>query len=159
MAFTGPAPKEDPVRRNKPTFEEVNVPRHTVSNSPDLPDGIQWHWRTLEWYQGWRTSPQAAVFVASDWESMLETAFLHTRFWTAVYEGGLKPTELTNLSSELRRRMAQFGATYEDRLRLRMKIEAPKSAETEEEEIKTAAKSVVDYMSRLNEAAADLKGD
>lgn len=157
MGISGPAPKEEPVRRNKPTHEEKNLDRMVRTESPDLPEGITWHQRTLEWYQGWRNSPQSQVFVLSDWEALLETAVLHTRFWTAVFEGGLKPTEFTNLSAELRRRMAQFGATYEDRLKLRMKIEAPKSAETEEEEIQTAAKQAIDYMSRLTQAAADLK--
>ena len=53
--------------------------------------------------------------------------------------------------------MAQFGATYEDRLRLRMQITSDASAKTEEEEIQEAAAAAVDYAQRLAKAAGDIK--
>ena len=57
----------------------------------------------------WGESAQAAHFTATDWEFLLETALLHARFW-----GGE-----ASLAGELRLRVAKFGATPEDRQRLR----------------------------------------
>lgn len=157
MAGRGPAPKEDPIRRNAPTIAKVEVSSDAQVRGPELPEGIKWHPRTVEWYEGWRKSPQASVMVASDWESMIETAVIHTKFWRAAENFTTSPAQLTNLSAELRRRMAQFGATYEDRLRLRMNIKTPHEAKTEEEEIATAAAEAVDYAQRLAKAAGKIK--
>lgn len=157
MAGNGPAPKEDPVRRNAPTVPMTELEAQEAVYGPELPEGISWHKRTVEWYEAWRRSPQAIVMVDSDWESMIETAVIHTKFWRTAADFTATPASLTNLSAELRRRMAQFGATYEDRLRLRMVIKSPQTQQTEEEEIARAAADAVDYAQRLAEAAANLK--
>lgn len=83
---------------------------------PELPDGKTWHPMTCRWWSTWRLSPQAASFAATDWDVLLETALLHHVYWG----GDLK------VAAELRLRVAQFGATPSDRLRLRMSIETPK---------------------------------
>lgn len=161
MAGRGPAPKEDPIRRNKPTIDKTTVvPDEVVRGFPlptfevDSPDGpvtFSWHSRTVEWWEKTRRSPQSKVMAESDWEAMVETAMIHTRF----YNGNLKPTEFTNLAAELRRRMAAHGATYEDRLRLRMNIETAQSELEQEAEIKAAAKKAVNYMELLTKAATE----
>lgn len=162
MAGRGPAPKEDPIRRNKPTIPKDEItpdtvvrgfplPVFTVQNQYGEEEIFQWHSRTQEWWEKTRRSPQAKVMAESDWEAMVETAMIHTRF----YNGGLKPTEFTNLAAELRRRMAAHGATYEDRLRLRMVIDTAQTEIEQEAEIKEAAKKAVNYLERLTKAATE----
>jgi hypothetical protein len=88
---------------------------------PDLPDEITWPEQTLRWWRTWRTSPQAQTLTATDWDFLIDTALLHARFW----KGDEK------VAAELRLRVAKFGATPEDRMRLRLQIdepEQPKSA-------------------------------
>lgn len=80
---------------------------------PELPDEFAWSTRTRNWWETWRRSPQAQSMTPTDWEFMLETAALHHEFW----EGN------TGIAAELRLRVAKFGATMEDRMRLRLQIE------------------------------------
>ena len=81
-----------------------------------LPDHEQWHSRTRDWWRTWRRSPQAQAFTATDWDFLIDTALMHHTMW-------LKGR--WEFASELRLRAAKFGATPEDRLRLRMQVTAP----------------------------------
>lgn len=170
MAIKGPMPKDDAVRRNEPTFSKLVVEWDGVVRGPELPkirigetrinkDGtftqeyMTWNERTVEWYEMWRRSPQAMVWVESDWEHMLETALIHHKLWDGFAEN-LKPTEISNLSNELRRRMAPLGSTFEDRRKLRLDVKTPNDERNEEVAIEQAASSAVNYMERLNKAAA-----
>lgn len=81
-----------------------------MSAQPALPDSVDWPEQTVAWWAMWADSPQAAHFVASDWSFLLDTALLHA----AVWGNG----EFDRLS-ELRMRVSKFGATPEDRARLR----------------------------------------
>jgi hypothetical protein len=88
---------------------------------PDLPIDVlpnheQWHQRTRDWWRTWRRSPQAQTFTATDWDFLLDTALMHHTMWS---QGRWE------FASELRLRAAKFGATPEDRLRLRMQVTAP----------------------------------
>jgi hypothetical protein len=83
-----------------------------------LPDGEQWHPRTKTWWETWRKSPQAQVMVDTDWDFLLDTALLHHAYWAALR---------TDLAAELRLRVAKFGATMEDRLRLKLTIDPPET--------------------------------
>lgn len=162
----GPAPKEKATRRNTPTFEPRAVEWDGVTRGFDLPvvlqetdryEGpypLQWHERTQKWWDKWRNSAQAMVMQESDWEALLETAVLHTRFWN----GGLKPTELANLSAQISRRVASYGATYEDRLKLRLVLKNPTSEPLEDIAITQDVKAAIDYATRLTKKAAELKG-
>jgi hypothetical protein len=78
-----------------------------------------WPARTKAWWQMWRDSPLSAEFTETDWSELLDTALLHARFW----QGELK------LASELRLRVAKFGATPEDRARLRIQFAQADKAE------------------------------
>lgn len=162
MAGRGPAPKEDPVRRNAPVYETAQVEWDGRQRGPDLPAlsqinqwgesaEFEWNPMTLEWWDNLRNSPQAMVMHQSDWDMMLQTAMLHTRFWN----GGLKSTESTNLAAEIRRRLADYGATYADRQRLRMVIKTDHEAVVEQQQIDKDAANAVDYAQRLLQAAAE----
>jgi hypothetical protein len=125
VAGHGPAPKDPATRRRRNI-----VPPPTVM-APDgeargpelpadvLPDGEQWHPRTQAWWETWRQSPQAQTFTPTDWDFLIDTALMHHTMWLkARWE----------FASELRLRAAKFGATPEDRMRLRMQV-APSPAE------------------------------
>lgn len=115
MAGRGPAPKPRERRargaRSEPTG--VTVVRFVLGEQPPLPDWVDWPTRTVEWWEMWRESPLSEHFTASDWEFLLDTALLHA----AVWGGG----NLDRLA-ELRLRVAKFGATPEDRARLRIQF-------------------------------------
>lgn len=123
MAGRGFAPgaREKPasqrVRRNKPAAVPVLVADGKVYGS-DLPATHEWPEATVKWWQAWRTSPQAAKFTDTDWSFMLDTAVLHAEFWLGN----------RTVAGELRLRVAKFGATMEDRLRLKFAIGEPDTA-------------------------------
>lgn len=81
-----------------------------------LPDGDSWHPRTLAWWETWRTSAQAQILTPTDWDFLLDTALLHHVMWTrGKWE----------FASEVRLRAAKFGATPEDRMRLKLRVDTP----------------------------------
>lgn len=121
MAGRGPAPK-DPAkraRRNKDP-QAMRVIEAEPQPQPPLPtlevekDGelveFVWPARTVEWWQMWGDSPLAEDFTSNDWSELLDTALLHAKFWRGS----------TSVAAELRLRVAKFGATPEDRARLRI---------------------------------------
>lgn len=137
MAGVGPAPKRDAVRRNKrPEFSKLVAGDEPVGfELPDdvLPqlkiDGVlqfdvdglpireEWHPATRRWWEAWRRSPQASRMLSEpDWHFLLETAFIHHNMWN---------NGRWDFASEVRLRAAKFGATPEDRMRLRSEIEVP----------------------------------
>lgn len=86
---------------------------------PEVPEHEEWHPATLRWWDNWRRSPQASRMVTDvDWDYLLDTALMHHRTWMS---GGTNTERL----AEIRIRLANFGATYADRLRLRLEIELP----------------------------------
>ena len=117
MAGRGPAPKDPDkrVRRNADPAPLESLAADGELRGPDLPDGMEWPDRTQRWWATWRLSPQAQTFTESDWDFLLDTALLHARMWL----GDAK------VAAEVRLRVAKFGATPEDRLRLRMQVDAP----------------------------------
>jgi len=80
---------------------------------------FRWPARTREWWRMWAESPLAVDFTSTDWSELLDTAYLHARFWM----GNM------SMASELRLRVAKFGATPEDRARLRIQFAAADEAE------------------------------
>ncbi|WUR76257.1 hypothetical protein OG411_30010 [Streptomyces pseudogriseolus] len=98
------------------------VLRFEQAEPPELPtlqmkvDGevveMPWPERTVAWWEMWKASPQAEHFSSTDWDFLLDTALVHARFWS----GDL------SAAGELRLRVAKFGATPEDRARLRMQF-------------------------------------
>ena len=120
MAGRGPAPTKDRSERVRPG-SAVAKTRVVVGDGevrgPDLPGSFDWPAQTRAWWETWRSSPQASMFTDTDWGFLLDTALLHAELWSG--NGAV--------ASELRLRVAKFGATPEDRMRLRLSIEAPES--------------------------------
>jgi hypothetical protein len=115
MAGRGPAPK-DPSKlhpRSKPGPAQRVVTADGELRGPDLPDSRDWPDQTRSWWHTWRNSPQSQSFTPTDWDFLLDTALLHSRFWRGD----------DKVASELRLRVAKFGATPEDRMRLRLQID------------------------------------
>lgn len=110
----GPAPKpaDQRRRRNIDPIPTTVVTPDDVVRGPELPAGVAWHAQTLKWWETWRRSPQAITFTETDWDFLVDTALLHTAYWSGENNG-----------AELRHRVAKFGATPEDRLRLRLQID------------------------------------
>lgn len=92
-----------------------------VAKQPALPKGIKWPAQTRAWWRMWRDSPMAVMFTATDWDFLLDTALLHAKVWG---ERDMKSLP------ELRLRVAKFGATPEDRLRLRIEL-VPEESKSE----------------------------
>ena len=128
MAGNGPPPK-DPSKRARTNKDVISIRTlvATASPQPDLPtryrsvkdadgdtfpDEVDWPFQTTLWWAKWGTSPLAAEFTEIDWSELLIAAFLHAEFMEGNYK----------LAGELRLRTAKFGATPEDRLRLRIQF-------------------------------------
>ena len=125
MAGRGPAPKDNAVRRNARVVA-LRVIQADPAPQPDLPEfnvkitvkgevyekRFDWPDQTREWWKMWRESPLATEFTMNDWSELLDTALLHAALWN----GDL------SVMSELRLRVAKFGATPEDRARLRIQF-------------------------------------
>ncbi|GAA2577412.1 hypothetical protein [Microbacterium binotii] len=139
MAGNGPFPSESRSRARDNAVRDVVKSDGKLGGFP-LPDDVlpllsekeqdpdywegepqreQWHPQTVRWWQNWRESPQAArMLTAPDWDYLLDTALLHHQMWMS----GGKNSER---AAELRIRVAMFGATYGDRLKLRLEVEVP----------------------------------
>ena len=142
MAGRGPAPK-DPSKRARANKDPqaLRVIAAEPVKQPDLPefdvqvevDGelvsqrFNWPARTREWWQMWADSPLSDDFTSTDWSELLDTALLHARFWNGDHK----------VAPELRLRVAKFGATPEDRARLRIQF----AQADEADEKRTAPKS------------------
>ena len=115
MAGPGRAPQKvlsrerDTARRQA---EMKRLEKDEQLRGPDLPEG-DWHPRTVVWWENWRRSPQAQHMGQVDWDFMVDTAMMHSQMWT----GDLK------MAAEVRIRVAKFGATPEDRLRLKVQVD------------------------------------
>jgi len=111
MAGPGAAPK-DPSKRARRNADPIprTILRFEHAEAPELPADLADNLRVFQWWDTWVGSPQAEHFGSTDWMILLETAYLVAAF----YAGKL------DVAGELRLRQAKFGATPEDRARLRM---------------------------------------
>lgn len=127
MAGRGPAPKPA-ARRARVNADLVpsTVLRFQPAEAPELPEGVEWHPRTRAWWEMWAGSSQAETFTATDWSFLLDTALMHSAMWS---KGRWE------LAGEVRLRVSKFGATPEDRARLRMVY-----ADADEKDERRAAK-------------------
>lgn len=120
MAGHGPPPKEPSKRARTNKTPPMRVIVAEPVKQPDLPtfeiekdgDLVEFRWpaRTRDWWRMWGDSPLAAEFTSTDWSELMDTAVLHAQFWSGR----------TAVAPELRLRVAKFGATPEDRARLRI---------------------------------------
>jgi hypothetical protein len=123
VAGRGPAPKETRSRERDQRQREESlmvVVDDGKAHGPALPDTLDWPAATLTWWETWRRSPQAQMFTDTDWSFLLDTAVLHAEFWMGN----------RSLAAELRLRAAKFGATPEDRARLKLEVGDPSKGAT-----------------------------
>ena len=135
---TAPKPPEQRARRNKDVVplkalpliveKQPKLPRFQIKTWVQTADGpvektemYRWSPRTVEWWRMWSASALSRDFTANDWSELLDTALIHSQYW----KGDLK------LAAELRLRTAKFGATPEDRARLRITFAQAVEAEVD----------------------------
>lgn len=154
MAGLGPAPKDsnNRARRNKDIIPLRVVEVETV-DQPELPtryrsraeedgtwrDEIDWPLETVKWWRMWGDSPLANDFTETDWAELKIAAFLHAEFMEGEYK----------LAGELRLRTAKFGATPEDRLRLRIQFAQAIDAEVSTSQRVSSARDRAKGIKRL----------
>lgn len=115
MPGVGPAPKDPRKRAGKHGNNGIptTLVRFEAGEQPLLPADIDWPPQTIAWWKMWGDSPLSEHFMTSDWSFLLDTALLHAMVWGSG--------ELDKMP-ELRLRVAKFGATPEDRARLRIQF-------------------------------------
>lgn len=127
MAGRGQAPKatraraRDTKAREAETVVVVDEGRLHGAPLPDgvLPDGQQWHPQTLALWDALRSNPLLADEPDLGWQFLVDTALMHHAMWSRGR---------WEFASEVRLRVAKYGATPEDRLRLKVKITTPEDA-------------------------------
>lgn len=133
MAGNGPPPQSRRARRNSDPIP-LRVIHAQPVEQPELPDfdvtvtiddqlitqTFRWPERTRDWWQMWADSALSKDFTSTDWSELLDTARLHAAYWL----GDLK------VAGELRLRVAKFGATPEDRAKLRIVFAEADKAES-----------------------------
>lgn len=143
MAGKGPAPKGNAVRRNA-TVTPLKVLHAQAAEQPELPSfnvkinvkgevfvrEFEWPDQTREWWAMWKESPLSADFIDSDWSFLLDTALLHAALWNGDM----------SVMNELRLRVAKFGATPEDRARLRITFARADTSENPKPKTGTSAR-------------------
>jgi hypothetical protein len=118
MAFTT-LPKENPQRNNKHVVTILDRREDNELVGPDLHWSLDWHPKTREWWDTWRRTEIAVMLEPSDWEFLEDTALLHHETWN---NKRASIAQKTAALAEIRQRVAKFGATFEDRLKLRIKF-------------------------------------
>lgn len=134
MAGRGPAPAAEKRRRNKPEVEVVELVDAGELHGPELPEGVlpegaDWHPQTLALWDALRRNPLLAAEPDLGWQFLIDTALMHHTMWS---KGRWE------FASEVRLRVAKYGATPEDRLRLKVKITTPGDAPAQETKAGTA---------------------
>lgn len=152
MAGVGAAPAaERKSKKKRPENELIEAP--SEANGYALPPGlmtdrngdpIDWHKATELWWDHWRHSPQSTkMMTRPDWDFLLDTALMHHAMWT------YKKWEL---ASEVRLRVSKFGATPEDRARLRMEIHTGKDKAVGVSDTSTNVTSINARRNRIKDA-------
>jgi hypothetical protein len=120
MAGRGPAPAGAHTRKSN-DHQTIKLIADKKLRGPSLPKLVTktgaveaWHPQTVKWWNHWRRSPQAIrMMTGPDWDFLLDTALMHHEMWK---------NRKWELAAEIRLRVQKFGATPEDRSRLRVEI-------------------------------------
>lgn len=138
MAGRGFAPQERNGRGKAPKLPMRELADTGEMHGPELPDGVlpggeDWHPMTRALWDSLRRSPLLAEEPELGWVFLIDTALMHSVMWS---KGKWE------FASEVRLRLAKYGATPEDRLRLRLKITTPADQDkpTEATPAETAAR-------------------
>jgi hypothetical protein len=115
-------PPDQRARKNKDPIP-MRIVEVRPTPQPLLPADIDWHSQTVKWWLKWGESALSSHFTDDDWSELLDTALIHNRFWN----GDMR------VAGELRLRAAKFGATPEDRARLRIQVTTADEVEAKAE--------------------------
>lgn len=123
MAGRGPAPKGTRSRDR----DNDTVAQHEVTGKLHgkplpkgvLPRGEEWHPQTVELWNSLRRFPTMQDEPALGWQFLIDTALMHHTMWTH---------QVWQFAAEIRLRLAKYGATPEDRMRLKIKVVVPPKA-------------------------------
>lgn len=131
MAGRGPAPKPSGTRVRRNAAPQDTVIEVEAGTQPELPEfmpvadpeigNMAWPSATRAWWKMWAEHPISKEFTDSDWSFLLDTALIHGAYWSGDLKQG----------AELRQRVAKFGATPEDRARLRISFAVATKSERE----------------------------
>lgn len=151
----------DRIRRGEVVYDDIPICWDGEIRGPALPDNKKWCLQTVAWWQTIRKSAQAMAFQDTDWLHMLDTARLHNKMWSAQQvvvkddDGNdkavwmdAKPSELSTLAGEIRRRCENYGFTWADRRKYGIHITSPEQAAQEASQV--TRQSAVDYRKKLN---------
>lgn len=124
MAGQGMAPKATRSRARDTRAREAEttvIVADGALHGPDLPTGVlpddaDWHPQTVALWSALRRNPLLADEPDLGWQFLIDTALMHHTMWS---KGRWE------FASEVRLRVAKYGATPEDRMRLKVKIAAP----------------------------------
>lgn len=169
-----PKPDDERLRTNSyPGQAKYPVTWDGVTRGPELPlglPGIKWCTRTIQWWEIWRNSPQATLFIDTDWEFLLDTALLHNELWKPRREavtgkdGKIKRqlvprsvADMRALAGEIRQRVEHFGATVHNRRLQGIAVNPKNDREASEAQIRKDAEEAVNYVESLAKEAARLK--
>lgn len=145
-----PAPK--PTASRERDHKRRHTSRSTITGSDGRPVGPslyeltgraarEWNPRVRAWFEAWRCSPQARLFVSGvEWELLGRAAVLLEQF----FDPATSPAVRVQTQQAVRALESQMGATHADRVKLHMRIAAATPEETERSEPDA---DVVDYRS------------
>ena len=123
MSVRGPVPSPAASRQrvNKDTFSPLKaITSDGKKRGPNLPRDMDFCKRTKIWWDVWRCSPQAQLMTSTDWEAMLDAAMIHNEIYSP---NPATNTPITSLTKELHRITANYGLTYVDRLKMRIRLD------------------------------------
>lgn len=118
MAGRGPAPKATRIRPNDNARRQAEftvLHPDGLVHGPDLPDVMEWPEQTVEFWQALRTDAAASTWTEVEWKQLIDVALLHADLWSGN----------PRVASEIRIRLAAYGLTPADRLRVRQVVAAP----------------------------------
>jgi len=154
----GPPPKDadDRLRRNKDTIPITTLDWDGKTRGPELPEGTHWFKQTTDWWQHWRDSAQATVMTDLDWDELLMAAILYNEVWRT---GKVSPQAKVQCLAQVRRVTAAFGATFEDRLKLRMQVRTDQTDKEYDDRVAQDAYKAVNYAEKLLKKVAEQKAE
>ncbi|MGH3547826.1 MAG: hypothetical protein ACRDQU_06870 [Pseudonocardiaceae bacterium] len=150
MAGRGPVPKArrsrkaDEARRDAEMVKVATTGALAGRPLPKgvLPEGESWHPQTLALWAALRRSPLLADEPPLGWQFLIDTALMHHVMWS---KGRWE------YASEVRLRVAKFGATPEDRMRLKVRVVQP-AAEVAASGNAVAVTDIASRRARLTES-------
>jgi hypothetical protein len=134
-------------RRNAPAHGETKLVRdglvrgvpHAEATGDDT-----WLPQTVAWWETWRRVPQSQLFEETDWSRLAMLAAIVDGYWKRPSAAAM---------GEIRMSEERLGATVVDRMRARMRIEAPATDQPETSSDGVVVDATAAIAARLNGGA------